>query len=84
MKKDNEAYEYVSYKTTEILEKNQTEILEIESSVSQVKTSVEHLINSLDQVDEYQDLKTRLMNYYIQTVIKKKKNERMTEHLSSM
>jgi hypothetical protein len=49
-------------------------MLEMKSLINQFKTPMEGITNKLNQVQEYPEVKIRLINYYIQILIKKKCN----------
>lgn len=65
-------------KKIEILKKNQTEILEMETTINQIKNSLESLSKRMDQgEDRILEFKARQRNR--DTQIKKKENEQVSE-----
>lgn len=62
-------------KMIEIVKKNQINILEMKSSVNEIKTSIESFTNRVDQVEETRStrLEKKVSNYHIQTTVRKKR-----------
>jgi hypothetical protein len=53
------------------MKKKKTGILKMKTSISEIKKIVESLTSRFEKLEEYQGLKTKLMNYNTETIIKK-------------